>query len=123
MGKNTPERQKFIIDNLVVEKDLEEVEQEKQKSSGNVSNRLKKFLEVFELNEIQRLLTKKGITKKIESEYDLEDPEILKIVNEDNMLNDDIRVHNSKSLENEGNIKLNQSKIHLQKMIGLLGIN
>ena len=25
MGKNTPERQKFIIDNLVVEKDLEEV--------------------------------------------------------------------------------------------------
>ena len=25
MGKNTPERQKFIIDNLVIEKDLEEV--------------------------------------------------------------------------------------------------
>jgi topoisomerase IV subunit B len=25
MGKNTPERQKFIIDNLKIEKDLEEV--------------------------------------------------------------------------------------------------
>ena len=25
MGKNTPERQKFIIDNLIIEKDLEEV--------------------------------------------------------------------------------------------------
>jgi hypothetical protein len=65
-----------------IEKDLEEVEQEKQKSSGNVSNRLKKFLEVFEWNEIQRLLTKKGITKKIESEYDLEDPEILDALEE-----------------------------------------
>jgi topoisomerase-4 subunit B len=25
MGKNTPERQKFIIENLIIEKDLEEV--------------------------------------------------------------------------------------------------
>jgi topoisomerase-4 subunit B len=25
MGKNTPERQKFIIDNLIIEKDLEDV--------------------------------------------------------------------------------------------------
>ena len=49
---------------------------------SNVSNRLKKFLEVFEWNEIQRLLTKKGITKKIESEYDLEDPEILDALEE-----------------------------------------
>lgn len=65
-----------------IEKDLERVEEEKQKSSGNISNRLKKFLEVFELNEIQRLLTKKGITKKIESEYDLEDPEILDALEE-----------------------------------------
>ena len=40
------------------------------------------------------------------SEPNLEDPDILKIVNEDNMLNDDIRVHTSTSLENEGTIKL-----------------
>jgi len=25
MGKNTPERQKFIIENLIIEKDLEEI--------------------------------------------------------------------------------------------------
>jgi hypothetical protein len=65
-----------------IEKDSEELIQEEQKSSGNISNRLKKFLEVFEWNEIQRLLAKKGITKKIESEYDLEDPEILDALEE-----------------------------------------
>jgi hypothetical protein len=65
-----------------IEKDLEMVNPEEQKISLNISNRLKKFLEVFELNEIQRLLTKKGITKKIESEYDLEDPEILDALEE-----------------------------------------
>jgi hypothetical protein len=65
-----------------IEKDPEELIQEEQKSSGNISNRLKKFLEVFEWNEIQRLLAKKGITKKIESEYDLEDPEILDALEE-----------------------------------------
>ena len=52
-----------------IEKDSEELIQEEQKSSGNISNRLKKFLEVFEWNEIQRLLTKKGITKKIATRY------------------------------------------------------
>jgi hypothetical protein len=65
-----------------IEKDSEELIQEEQKSSGNISNRLKKFLEVFEWNEIQRLLAKKGITKKIKSEYDLEDPEILDALEE-----------------------------------------
>ncbi len=32
MGKNTPERQLFIIDNLVIEEDLEKMESEKQKA-------------------------------------------------------------------------------------------
>jgi hypothetical protein len=65
-----------------IEKDLEVINQDEQKFSGGVSNRLKKFLEKFEWSEIQRLLTKKGITKKIESKEDLDDPEILDALEE-----------------------------------------
>jgi len=62
-----------------IEKDIELEDPEIQKNSKN-NDRLKKFLEVFELREIQNLLTKKGISKKIESEEDLDDPEILDIL-------------------------------------------
>jgi len=62
-----------------IEKDLDIVDPEVQKNTKE-NDRLKKFLEVFELKEIQNLLTKKGISKKIESEADLDDPEILDIL-------------------------------------------
>jgi len=63
-----------------IEKNLDGINQEEQQLSGLVSNRLKKFLEAFEWKEIQLILAKKGINKKIESEGDLEDPEILDIL-------------------------------------------
>lgn len=60
-----------------IEKDLEVINREEQQFSGNVSDRLKEFLEKFEWSEISKILTKKGINRKIESEADLDDPEIL----------------------------------------------
>ncbi len=63
-----------------IEKDLEMVNPEEQKISLNISDRLRKFLSVFELNQISKILTKKGIQKKIESEADLEDPQILDVL-------------------------------------------
>jgi len=60
-----------------IEEDVQLNNQDQQEFSGGLSNRLKKFLQYFELNEIQKLLIKKGITKKIETEQDLDDPEIL----------------------------------------------
>ena len=63
-----------------IEKDLEVVNQEEQKLTGSVSDRLRKFLSAFEWQEIATILEKKGINKKIESEADLEDPQILDVL-------------------------------------------
>jgi hypothetical protein len=63
-----------------IEKDLEVVNQEEQKLTGSVSDRLRKFLSAFEWQEIASILEKKGINKKIESEADLEDPQILDVL-------------------------------------------
>jgi hypothetical protein len=63
-----------------IEKDLEIINQEEQKFSGNVSDRLKQFLSKFEWSEISKILEKKGIEKKITSEQDLEDPQILDVL-------------------------------------------
>lgn len=65
-----------------IEKDLEIENLENQNSSNGsgANDRLQKFLEVFEWKEIQSLLEKKGITKQIESEADLDDPAVLNVL-------------------------------------------
>ena len=66
-----------IEKDVIVEKNKE---QDIEGGPGGISNRLKKILEQFEWSEIQRILDKKGITKKIETEEDLDDPEIINIL-------------------------------------------
>jgi len=63
-----------IEKDVIVEKDKE---QNIEGGPGGISERLKKILNQFEFSEIQKILTKKGITKKIKTEEDLDDPEIL----------------------------------------------
>lgn len=65
-----------------LEKEQDQLLQDEQTNTGTLSNRLKKFLEAFELNEITKILEKKGVNKKIETEADLDDPEILDVLEE-----------------------------------------
>lgn len=65
-----------------LEKEQDQLLQDEQTNTGMLSNRLKKFLEAFELNEITKILEKKGVNKKIETEADLDDPEILDVLEE-----------------------------------------
>ena len=63
-----------IEKDVIVEKDKE---QKIEGGPGGISERLKKILKDLEFSEIQKILNKKGISKKIETEEDLDDPEIL----------------------------------------------
>jgi hypothetical protein len=65
-----------------LEKEQDQLFEEDQTNTGTLSNRLKKFLEAFELTEITKILEKKGVNKKIETEADLDDPEILDVLEE-----------------------------------------
>lgn len=65
-----------------IEKDLQVINQDEQKFSGGTSDRLKKFLSVFEWSDIARILKKKGFQVKMESAADLEDPKILDALEE-----------------------------------------
>lgn len=72
-----------ISDEDPIEKDViveKEKEQNIEGGPGGVSARLKKILDQFEFSEIQKILSKKGITKKIKTEQDLDDPEILSVL-------------------------------------------
>lgn len=63
-----------IEKDVIVEKDKE---QKIEGGPGGISERLKKILKDLEFSEIQKILNKKGISKKIETEEDLDDPKIL----------------------------------------------
>ena len=71
--QNVPDEDPIEKD-VIVEKDKE---QKIEGGPGGISERLKKILKDLEFSEIQKILNKKGISKKIETEEDLDDPEIL----------------------------------------------